>query len=160
MLRISFISAAIVCSFIATALAIYGLLGQGINDGEWAVIRETGLPTKPEGFAWSNWRSNDGSVYPFPFGDPTTRPQSFPEFRIARARDGFLHGFVFYQGRLPQNGIMVEYPALGPNWGFSFPWVFPWLSFTFAILFGLAARYSSRFPSRSPRHFPHATNVA
>ena len=41
-------------------------VGQGINDGEWRNIAETGLPSRPDQFQWSAWQPNNGAVYPFP----------------------------------------------------------------------------------------------
>src|SRR4051812_40957197 len=98
MLRIVLLSFGIALLIAGGLLLFFRLSAQGINDGEWRNITETGLPSVPDQLTWSSWQPNNGTVYPFSTYQPEQRPDSLPEFRIGHAK-GFLFDFIFYQGR-------------------------------------------------------------
>jgi hypothetical protein len=160
MLRIALLSSGIALLVVGCLLLFLGLAGQGINDGEWRNISETGLPSRPDQFSWSAWRPNDGSVYPFSSFQPEQRPDALPEFRVGHAT-GFLFDFIFYQGRFQRDGVTQEFPAIGPGWGASYHWIWSCLAFVSGACCVLGARFTMRPSSSSTSASDsHATNVA
>jgi hypothetical protein len=160
MLRIVLLSVGIGLLIAGCVLLFFGLAAQGINDGEWRNITETGLPSAPDQFTWSSWQPNDGSVYLFSSYQPEQRPDGLPEFRIGHAK-GFLFDFIFYQGRFTRDGITHQFPAIGPGWGARYHWGWSCLAFAAGLSLILAALLTRRnFSSSTSPAQPHATNVA
>ena len=159
MLRIALLSFGIILLITGCLLLFFGLAAQGINDGEWRNISETGLPSLADQFSWSAWRPNDGAVYPFSTFQPERRPEALPEFRIGHAK-GFLFDFIFYQGRFIRDGLTHEFPAIGPGWGARYHWGWSCLAFALGLCFLFAARFARRHPSSTSALQSHATNVA
>jgi hypothetical protein len=143
MVRIALLSSGIALLVTGCVLLFFGLLGQGIDDGEWRNISETGMPSGPERFSWSAWRPNDGSVYPFSYFQREPRPETLPEFRVGHAK-GFLFDFIFYQGRFPHEGTVREFPAIGPDSGARYHWVWAFFVLVLGGCFLFIARLTTR----------------
>ena len=138
MLRISLLSGGVILLFASCLLALLSGLGQGINDGEWRNISRTGLPLAPDRLQWSPWQPNDGSVYPFHSVGGENKPDTLPEFRVGR-RGGVFFDFVFYEGRYTRDGIIREFPAIGPGWGARYHWIWSGVALALGVcLLGVA----------------------
>lgn len=143
MFKTMLLSFGIALLIVGCLLSACGLAAQGINDGEWHTISQTGQPSRPELFTWSAWRPNNGSVYPFHSFQALQQPASLPEFRMGRGK-GFFFDFVFYQGRFVRDGVSHEFPAVGPGWGAAYHWVWALLAFAAGAACSLASQLGAR----------------
>jgi len=144
LLRITLIFCAITLFFVGVVLLGLKFVMQGVNDGEWRNIVETGLPSRPSKFKWSAWFPNNGSVQVFRQFQPEHRPDALREYRVGRGK-GFLFDFTCYQGRFERNSTMYEWPAIGPGWGATYNWS----PLCFALTAGVCCLIAAHFATRS-----------
>ena len=88
------------------AFAAIPFLRIAVADAEWSRMANTGTPSHPEKFTWSEWRPNDGSVTLMPsevnekilLNLPSGASDLVTEYRVGTAKV-FLWDYKVCQGR-------------------------------------------------------------
>jgi hypothetical protein len=117
------------CFFLIGLLLLLGfVLVQGINDGEWGHIRETGNISDLNLIVWSDWQPIRGvKIQQFSLDEYQLQDQGDLEFRKGIGR-GMLFDFTAYECRKADGNMTKIVPAIGPGWGASYHGIWSFVS--------------------------------
>jgi hypothetical protein len=108
------------------------ILKQGLNDGEWGGIENTGKFSGQEQVVWENWQRDKGRVTTEFLGKENQLPdRGNLEFRKGKA-SGFFFDFTVYECRNAGDKSKIV-PAMGPGWGATYHGIWAFIAISIGV---------------------------